>query len=230
MPTHNPHDNDSNIDDKLGMGEELGHDVSHEPSQRPEKVDTSKGFEQTDVRVSGVVTFLVALSIFAVVTAVLAYGIGKVINARMTKEDGPPSKWSKTVDVRQLGNMPNSPEMQNKLAEMTQNFPTPRVQTDDGNQDVADLHAREDLLLSNYSWLGQSQDQSQGKVRIPIERAMELIAQRGLPVATAAEQAPLMTGDEKPSVAVPLTSGFARTGYELDQATEQKVEDRQHRK
>jgi len=204
---------------------------SHEPEDhKPEEIDASKGFESSDVRVSGVVTFLVALSIFAVVTAVLAYGIGKVINARMTKEDGPPSKWTKTVDVRQLGNMPNSPEMQNKLAEMTQNFPTPRVQTDDGNQDVADLHAREDLLLSNYSWLGQSQDQSQGKVRIPIERAMELIAQRGLPVATAAEQAPLMTGDEKPSVAVPLTSGFARTGYELDQATEQKVEDRQHRK
>jgi hypothetical protein len=200
---------------------------SHEPEDhKPEEIDASKGFESSDVRVSGVVTFLVALSIFAVVTAVLAYGIGKVINARMTKEDGPSSKWTKTVDVRQLGNMPNSPEMQNKLAEMTQNFPTPRVQTDDGNQDVADLHAREDLLLSNYSWA----DQSQGKVRIPIERAMELITQRGLQVATAAEQAPLMTGDEKPSVAVPLTSGFARTGYELDQAVVQKVEDRQHRK
>jgi hypothetical protein len=97
---------------------------------------------------------------------------------------------------------------------MTQSFPTPRLQTDDGNQDVADLHAREDLLLENYSWA----DQSQGKVRIPIERAMELIAQRGLPVAKAVEQAPLMTGDKKPVIAVPLTNGFARTGYELDQA------------
>jgi hypothetical protein len=199
---------------------------SHEPEDHnPEEIDASKGFESSDVRVSGVVTFLVALSIFAVVTALLAYGVGKVLNARMAKEDGPPSKWAKTVDVRQLGNMPNSPEMQNKLAEMTQNFPTPRVQTDDGSQDVADLHAREDLLLSNYSWA----DQSQGKVRIPIEHAMELIAQRGLPVATALEQALLMTGDEKPSVAEPLTNGFARTGYELDQAAVQKVESGQHR-
>jgi hypothetical protein len=172
------------------------------------------------------VVFLVALSIFAVVVSALAYGIGKVINARMAREDGPRSKWTQTVDVRELGNMPNSPELQNKMAEITQSFPTPRVQTDDGNQDVADLHAREDLLLSNYSWLGQSQEQSQGKVRIPIERAMELIAQRGLPVAPAVEQAPLMTGDEKPVVAVPLTSGFARTGYELDQAAAQAVEAR----
>jgi hypothetical protein len=51
-----------------------------------------------------------------------------------------------------LGNLPSSPELQNKMAELTQQFPTPRLQTDDGNQDVADLHAREDLLLENYSW------------------------------------------------------------------------------
>ncbi|MGA3343665.1 MAG: hypothetical protein ABSC76_02245 [Terracidiphilus sp.] len=198
---------------------------SHEPEDRkPEEIDTSKGFESSDVRVSGVVVFLLSLCFFAGVTALLAYGVGKAINARMAREDGPRNKWSQTVDVRQLGNMPNSPELQNKMAEITQTFPTPRVQTDDGNQDVADLHAREDLLLSNYTWLGQSREQSQGKVRIPIERAMELLAQRGLPVAAAVEQAPLMTGDDKPAIAVPLTNGFARTGFELDQAAAKKIE------
>ena len=55
--------------------------------------------------------------------------------------------------------MPSSPEMQNKVAELTQTFPTPRVQIDNGDQDIADLHAREDLLLDNYSWI----DQSKGK-------------------------------------------------------------------
>ena len=59
----------------------------------------------------------------------------------MNKEDGPNSKWTTAVDVRELGNLPNSPDMQHKMAEMTQTFPTPRLQTDDGNQDVADLHA-----------------------------------------------------------------------------------------
>jgi hypothetical protein len=33
----------------------------------------------------------------------------------MNKEDGPNSKWTKTVDIRQLGNLPSSPEMQNKV-------------------------------------------------------------------------------------------------------------------
>jgi hypothetical protein len=199
MSTHNPDEPDGN---------------------KPEEVDASKGYEASDVRVSGILVFLVALTIFAVVTAAMAYGVGKVLDARMTKEDGPPGKWTKTVDVRQLGDMPNSPELQNKVATLMQQYPTPRLQTDDGAQDVTDLHAREDLLLNNYSWV----DQSQGKVRIPIERAMELIAQRGLPVAPAVEQAPLMTGDQKPQVIFPLTSGFARTGYELDQAKAQAVE------
>jgi hypothetical protein len=192
---------------------------SHEPDEEMrEQPDVSKGYEASDVRVSGIVVFLVALSIFAVVTGLLAYGVGKVLDARMKTEDGPTNRWARPVDVRPLGNMASNPEMQSKLSEMTQSFPAPRLQADDGNQDVADLHAREDLLLDNYSWLGQSQGESQGKVRIPIERAMELIAQRGLPVAKAVEQAPLMTGEQRPVIAVPLTNGFTRTGYELDQA------------
>jgi hypothetical protein len=108
--------------------------------------------------------------------------------------------------------LPSSPELQNKMAELTQQFPTPRVQTDDGNQDVADLHAREDLLLENYTRV----DGKPGTVRIPIERAMELVAQRGLPVAPAAQKAPLMAGDSVPAIQEPLTNGFARTAYELD--------------
>jgi hypothetical protein len=194
---------------------------SHGP--KPEEVDTSAGYEQTDVRVTGIVVFLTALAIFVAVAGLLAWGLGKVINARMNQEDGPNSKWTTAINIRELGNLPNNPEMQHKVAELTKTFPTPRVQTDDGNQDVADLHEREDLLLENYSWA----DQSQGKVRIPIERAIELIAQRGLPVAPAVQQQPLMAGDSVPTVAVPLTNGFARTAYEQDQATARVEEGKQ---
>ncbi len=189
----------------------------HEPEKH--EVDASAGFERSDVGVPGIVVFLTALAIFVVVTALLCYGIGKVINARMNKEDGPNSKWTKTVDVRQLGNMPSNPELQDKVAELAQTFPTPRVQADDGNQDVADLHAREALLLDNYSWVNQSQ----GKVRIPIERAMELIAQRGLPVAPPVKTAPPMTGDNVPTMTVPLTDGFAPTAFEQEEAQAQAL-------
>ena len=203
MPTHN----ESNS----------GPDPGHEPEKH--EIDASTGYERTDANVTGIVVFLTALAIFAAVTGLLCYGIGKVINAHLNKEDGPNSKWTKTVDVRQLGNMPSSPELQNKVAELTQSFPTPRLQTDDGNQDVADLHAREDLLLDNYSWI----DQSKGTVRIPIEHAMELIAQRGLPVAPPVEVQPEMSGDNRPVITMPLTDGFARTSFEQEEAQEEAV-------
>ncbi len=191
---------------------------THNPHQHgghsPEEIDTSAGFEQSDVRTTGIVVFLMALLVFVGVSGILVYGIGKVINAELNREDGPTSKWASTVNIRELGNMPTNPAMQQKVAELTQNFPTPRVQLDDGNQDVADLHRREDLLLDSYTWA----DRSQGKVRIPIERAMELLAQRGLPVAPPVERQGLMAGDSVPTVTAPLTNGFARTGYEQEQA------------
>jgi hypothetical protein len=191
MPTHNdnPHEN-----------------------REPEAIDTSLGYEGTDVKVTGILVFLVSLGIFVAVTGLVCYGIGKVLNAHMNKQDGPNSKWTKTVQIRDLGNMPSNPEMQNKVAEITKSFPQPRVQIDDGNIDVAELHAREDILLDNYTWI----DPKKGTVRIPIEQAMQIIAQRGLPVAQAQEGPQLMTGDSKPVVTMPLTNGFARTSYEQE--------------
>jgi len=183
-------------------------------SHGPEEVDASAGFEQSDASVTGIAVFLVSLLIFVAVIGLLCYGIGGWFNARMNREDGPNSKWTKTVDVRQLGNMPSSPELQNKVEEITQTFPTPRLLTDDGDQDVADLHAREDLLLSNYSWV----DQPKGTVRIPVGQAMQLIVQRGLPVAPAVQTQQPITGESAPTVTLPLTNGFARTSYEQEQA------------
>lgn len=181
---------------------------------KPEEIDASAGYEKTDVRVTGILVFLTALAILVAVVGVLTYGIGKVINAGMNKEDGPDTKWTKTADVRQLGDLPNNPAIQKKMSEIVNTFPAPRVQLDDGEQDIADLHEREDLLLDHYTWV----DQSKGTVRIPIEKAMELIAQRGLPVAPAATETPLMTGDHRPTITMPLTNGFARTGYEQELA------------
>jgi hypothetical protein len=183
----------------------------HEPKET--KVDASLGYEETDVRVSGVVVFLTALGIFVAVTGVLCVGIGKVINHELAKADGPVTKWNHPVDVRQLGNLASSPELQQQFAKLASRFPTPRLQTDDGYQEITDMHAKEDLLLENYSWV----DQSKGTVRIPIERAMELVAERGLPVAPAATEAPLMAEDSVPVVKAPLTDGFTRTGFEQDQ-------------
>jgi hypothetical protein len=209
MPTLD--DNEHKPGDEMQLG-------SHGPE--PEEIDASAGYEQADVRVTGIVVFLISLAIFVGVTGALCYGIGKFINAHMDKEDGPNSKWTKTADIRQLGNLANNPAMQNKVEQLAQQFPTPRLQLDDGYQEIADMHAREDLLLNNYSWV----DGSHAKVRIPIDQAILIIAQRGLPVASAVQQTPLLVGDSKPTVKAPLTNGFARTGYEQDQAMTDAIE------
>ncbi len=142
--------------------------------------------------------------------------MGKVINKALEERDGPANKWnaSQQASTGKLDNMASNPAMQQQnLADLTRRFPTPRLQSDDGNQEMADMHVREDLLLKHYSWV----DREKGKVRIPINRAMELIAQRGLPVAANVASAPMMTADGSTDVSTPLTNGFARTGYEQEQ-------------
>ncbi|WP_446745100.1 hypothetical protein [Silvibacterium acidisoli] len=178
-----------------------------------------EGYEVTDVSVQGIAVFVIALAISVGVFFVFCFGMGKVINNALSKSDGPVNQWhaSSVEPAGKLKNMESNPALeQQELHRLAQSFPTPRLQGDDGNQDVMALHQREDLLLGHYSWV----DQSQGKVRIPIERAMELIAQRGLPVASQpASTEPMMAGDEKPTVKSPLTDGFARTAYEQEQAS-----------
>jgi len=196
------------------------HEHDHESKNKASSV--REGYEVTDVSVQGVFVFIIGLFISVGVFFVLCFGIGKVINSALIKHDGPPNKWTAVTEAKtgKLQNMQSNPAgEQIQLQQLTQTFPTPRLQTDNGMQDVVDLHQREDLLLDHYSWI----DQSQGKVRIPIDRAMELIAQRGLPVEqqTGPTQ-PLMFGDTKPTIHVPLTDGFQRTSYEQDQVNEAK--------
>lgn len=197
MPTHNPHP--------------APHE--HESHNKPSSV--REGYEVTDVSVQGIMVFLIALAISLSVFFVFCFGMGKVINNALVKRDGPLNQWNQAnFPEGKARNMESNPVLEQKqLNQLTHSFPTPRLQSDDGDQDTADLHAREDLLLDNYSWI----DRSKGTVRIPIDRAMELIAQRGLPVAQQTQPSePLMTGDSKISVQVPLTDGFARTAYEQE--------------
>jgi len=58
--------------------------------------------------------------------------------------------------------------------------PEPRLQSHPAH-DMRDMRAAEDTLLHQYAWI----DPDKGIVRIPVARAMDLIAQRGLPAAPA---------------------------------------------
>jgi hypothetical protein len=186
---------------------------THDPIEPKNPGVDSPGFEVTDVNVNGIVVFLASLFAFVGVFFVFCFGMGKVINTAILKSDGPPNKWNEigaTPTGKRQDLTSNAVMEQQQLNRMVQRFPTPRLQTDDGNLEIAEMHSREDLLLDHYSWI----DRSSGKLRIPIARAMQLVADR-LPVASAEQTTePLMAGDRIPVVTPPLTDGFARTGYE----------------
>jgi hypothetical protein len=192
------------------------------------------GYELTDVNTKGVVVFIGGLLGFLVVFFILCYGMGKAINFGLLKQDQDAASKSTlsagTPLARQKKgeNLANNPELeQATAANIVKSFPTPRVPTDDDNQETADMHAREDLLLEHYTAADPSEGPA-GTIHIPIERAMQLIAQRGLPAASTQVNAvqTRLTGDKQAEVHAPLTNGFARTGYELDQmeTREQKLQ------
>ena len=197
----------------------------HDPHVR----DTEHpGYETTDVNASGIAVFLAGLFGSVCLFFLLCYGLGILINGGIKKEDGPSTKWNRPstfagpADGKRQDLVNNAEMEQQEFQQMTTTFPEPRLDIDDGNQATADLHAREDLLLNNYSSVSGEGE----SIRIPISRAMEIIAQRGLPVnPQAGASSVLMAGDEKPTVQAPLTSGFARTGYELQtiEAREQRL-------
>jgi hypothetical protein len=198
------------------------HDKQH---PGPEHTHSQPGYETTDVNINGILVFIASLAVFVVVFFVLCFGMGKLINEALLKADGPTTAWHKAPqEGGPLQNMASSAEqMQKQLQLMTQNFPSPRLEVDDGNQDLADMRAREDLLLDHYSWANPEHT----KVRIPIDRAMEILVQSGkLAVAPSPSEAEVakMTGDNPIEVTLPLTNGSAPTAYEIEMNRQREQE------
>jgi len=210
-------------------GHDMGKPEGVQAHPAPKFDENHPGYEIQDVNASGVATFLAGLFGFVLIFFLFCFFMGKAINYALLKQDGEPNKWQ--ANLSQAGATPhgdkrqdlmsNAEMQQRQLAAVSQSFPTPRLEMDDGNQDIADLHAKEDLLLDHYS---TSTDLAAGTIRIPIDRAMQLIVQRGLGTPAISTPEKLMAGESAPTVQAPLTDGFARTGYELDtiEAREQK--------
>jgi hypothetical protein len=76
----------------------------------------------------------------------------------------------------QVNSLP-SPLMATKLAP-----PEPHLEVVPG-QSLQQLRAQEDQLLNSYGWI----DQDHGVVHIPIDRAIDLLAERGLPTRPQGE-------------------------------------------
>jgi hypothetical protein len=115
---------------------------------------TPSKHEQSDVNVSGIVVFIIVL----VVVAVLVHGAVWVLYRQFEQTTTRPAEFPLAVDA--MRRLP----------------PEPRLQTDP-RDDMANLRRSEDDVLDSYGWV----DRNAGVVRIPIERAMTLVVERGLP-------------------------------------------------
>jgi hypothetical protein len=132
------------------------------------------GFEQRDIRIAGVIYFLVGLAVAGVIVYFVVSGLYAYLQERSEAEQTPvsPLVTSTVKDTRHL-----PPEYNGNFADyLKKNFPSPQLEIDERTELNID-RLREEQTLSTYDWI----DQKAGTVRIPIDRAMDLIAQRGLP-------------------------------------------------
>jgi hypothetical protein len=86
------------------------------------------------------------------------------------------------VMFRHLASQPSSYLPPTPLAASREKFAGPRLLVDQA-LDMNKLHASEQSVLNSYDWV----DRDHGIVHIPIDRAIELVAQRGIPT-NGAEQ------------------------------------------
>lgn len=123
------------------------------------------GYDTSDLSARGVLLFLAFLAIGGVLLTAATWGVYKYI-ARAVG----PNPVAGPMNASQQ-------ELRKEGADPSLKFPSPRLQADPG-ADFNRFREREQEILNSYGWV----DQANGKVRIPIERAIDQIAAAGLPV------------------------------------------------
>jgi hypothetical protein len=131
--------------------------------------------EHRDVNIRAVYKFGLALTSLCLVAVALLFGLYRYF---VNREGGPLAHDRTNVDASALP-------------------PAPRLQAAP-IADMQDMLRAEDQILNGYGWI----DQSKGVARIPIGRAIDLLAQRGVPSRPQGE-APAAT-----NVTVPTESGL----------------------
>jgi hypothetical protein len=147
------------------------------PAPEPEEESVVEGHELTDMRTKQVVYWLALLTV-----AVTALVIGVTI-----------------FEVRMIGHAGPLVPVVDDPPRVT---PPPQPRLEKANGEVlAAQHAKENEILNNYTWV----DQGAGVVSIPIDRAIELTVERGLPVRQGTD------GEQEPGLTLPQGSSSGRT-------------------
>ena len=122
----------------------------------PHGGDAGTHHEHSDVNIRAILAFGAGLVVVAAVISVLVWLLFGYFEAREARQAQPEYPLAVTQSPR----LP----------------PEPRLQTNP-REDLSELRAAEAELLTTYGWV----DRNAGVVRIPIDEAMRLAIQRGLP-------------------------------------------------
>jgi len=128
----------------------------HSPHEVTEPERLEPKFEERDVDVWAVGKFAIGLALLCVVCMALLLGVFRFFE---NENGGPVPQVGKGIGV-----------------EATKLPPEPRLE-ESPIRDLKAMRDAEDKILNSYEWI----DPSSGLVRIPISRAIDLLAQRGLP-------------------------------------------------
>jgi hypothetical protein len=137
-------------------------------TQKHGNAEEHGSFEHQDLQAGAILYFLATL---AVVTVICLFGLRGLYTYLDHREKASqpavnPLVTSVPEDTRHVA--PGYPQSA---------FPSPKLEEDERGQ-LNGIRLAEEKTLYSYGWI----DEKAGTVRIPIERAMDLLVQRGLPV------------------------------------------------
>src|SRR5262245_6061425 len=144
-------------------------DTSHHAAPAPVEGD--------GISYSGLVWFMVVIAITTIGCQLLMVVLFKALEYQAANSRVPTPPLATAVTERQAPVGRVYPDMH---AIGLQNGPQPRLLVNEP-ANLADLRKHEHDMLTTYGWM----DQNAGVVRLPIDRAKELIIERGLPVRGA---------------------------------------------
>ena len=123
-------------------------------------------YEREDLSPRGIFAFLIGLALVGVLIHFAVKGMYGYLDSYQKQHQPPlnPLVSQTETDSRKVSN-----------ADIAR-FPQPRLETNE-RLEITDFRLQEEKKLNSYDWI----DQKAGIARIPIERAMQLLAQRGLP-------------------------------------------------
>jgi hypothetical protein len=132
-------------------------------------------FEREDLSPQGIFAFLVGLGLVCVLVLFVLKGMYWYLDMRAKAKQPLPNPL---VQPTQADTRAVLPSEINK-------FPQPRLETNE-RLEINDVRLKEEKTLNSYGWV----DEKAGIVHLPIERAIELVAQRGLPTRPQAGTVP----------------------------------------